>query len=306
MTETLEAVRSELRTMREQKRVPLSPPPVSLAAELMAKLPAEAAVTADVISNMNKLFDSLNSDSSALRRDELFGAVRAENPDLTDSEWQLLLTLLQSEGLHQANGLIKLSCPAVTSRRVIYYTNKESLMKMWEKLKSDSKKNYVQLKNNTTQTWGGPLVLKIDPVLEQVCAILGRRCTGVLGVSDCDAETGQDTEKVHFKVICTQNKHKKAQVQIYEWVIDENLAEEPKVDNKLQKTPINKTPLWSRRRPQISSTNERNEATSSVSNSIQNVYKKREPVEDLKEILLRAELQFQRNLYELQLEAAAR
>ncbi|KAL4721221.1 hypothetical protein ACJJTC_019546 [Scirpophaga incertulas] len=103
MTETLEAVRSELRTMREQKRVPLSSPPVSL----RTKLPAEAAVTADVISNMNKLFDSLNSDSSTLRRDELFGAVRAENPDLTDSEWQLLLTLLQSEGLHQANGLIK-------------------------------------------------------------------------------------------------------------------------------------------------------------------------------------------------------
>ncbi|KAL4721445.1 hypothetical protein ACJJTC_007162 [Scirpophaga incertulas] len=202
--------------------------------------------------------------------------------------------------------------------------NKESLMKMWEKLKRDSKKNYAQIKNNTTQTWGGPLVLKIDPVLEQVCAILGRRCTGVLGVSDCDAETGQDTEKVHFKVICTQNKLlqpaeevnmqtiaetntlEAQEVQIYEWVIDENLAEEPKVDNELQKTPINKTPLWSRRRPQISSTNDRNEATSSVSNSIQNVYKKREPVEDLKEILLRAELQFKRNFYELQLEAAAR
>ncbi|KAL4721135.1 hypothetical protein ACJJTC_009415 [Scirpophaga incertulas] len=62
------------------------------------------------------------------------------------------------------------------------HRNKESLMKIWEKLKSDSKKYYAQITNNTTQTGGGPLVLKIDPALEQVCAILGRRCTGILGV----------------------------------------------------------------------------------------------------------------------------
>ncbi|KAL4718028.1 hypothetical protein ACJJTC_015081, partial [Scirpophaga incertulas] len=178
------------------------------------------------------------------------------------------------------------------------HRNKESLMKMWEKLKSDSKKYYAKIKNNTTQTGGGPLVLKIDPVLEQVCAILGRGCTGVLEVPDCDAETGQDTEKVHFKIICTQNEF----LQPAEEANMQTIAEV----STLEKTPINKTPLWSRRRPQISSTNERNEATSSVSNCIQNVYKKRESVEDLKEILLREELQFKRKLYELQLEAAAR
>lgn len=70
--------------------------------------------------------------------------------------------------------------------------------------------------------------------------------------------------------------------------------------------PINKTPLWSRRRPQISSINEQSEATSSVSYSIQNVYKRKETVEDLKEQILREELDFKRKLYDLQLQAAAK
>lgn len=70
--------------------------------------------------------------------------------------------------------------------------------------------------------------------------------------------------------------------------------------------PINKTPLWSRRRPQISSNNERTEATSAVSCSIQNVYKRKETVEDLKEQILREELEFKRKLYDLQLQAATK
>ncbi|XP_041977483.1 uncharacterized protein LOC121731875 [Aricia agestis] len=196
-----------------------------------------------------------------------------------------------------------------------------------------SKKYYAQIKNSTSQTGGGPLILKIDPVLEQVCAILGRGCTGVLGVPDCDAESGQ--EQTLPKIICTQNEHFepavevpkvqtivepklletreetfcKSQPNIIEGIIniDENLTVEPKGDGAQEKQIlINRTPLWSRRRPQIQNNNERSEATATVSYSIQNVYKKRETVEDLKEQLLREELEFKKKLYQLQIEAATR
>ncbi|KAH9638827.1 hypothetical protein HF086_012780 [Spodoptera exigua] len=194
----------------------------------------------------------------------------------------------------------------ITHSVFVCFRNKESLMKMWEKLKSDSKKYYAQLKNKTTQTGGGPLIFKIDPVLEQVCGILGRGYTGILGVSDCDTETMQETEKVRLKVFCTQDEFwqpaveintqtigepknlevqeempDKTQLQINEFIVDGNLAEEPKAGvgrknylnneypsgsqqsrtglniKEQHSTPINKTPLKSRRRPQISTTNER-------------------------------------------------
>ena len=62
-------------------------------------------------------------------------------------------------------------------------------MKQWEKLKFESKLNYNNSKWSCTQTGGGPSIVKIDPVLEQVlvCAILARGFAGILGVLDCDA-----------------------------------------------------------------------------------------------------------------------
>ncbi|KAL0879457.1 hypothetical protein ABMA27_003208 [Loxostege sticticalis] len=75
------------------------------------------------------------------------------------------------------------------------YRNKESLMKVWEKFKSESQLYHNNSKQNCIKTGGGPSVIKIDPVLEQVCAILGRGCTGILGVSDCD---GDEESSVKF------------------------------------------------------------------------------------------------------------
>lgn len=59
-------------------------------------------------------------------------------------------------------------------------------MKIWEKLKSESKLYYSSSRKDTTRTGGGPSVIKIDPLLEQICGTLGRACTGIIGVPDSD------------------------------------------------------------------------------------------------------------------------
>lgn len=77
-------------------------------------------------------------------------------------------------------------------------------MKVWEKLKSESKLYHNNSKQNCIKTGGGPSVIKIDPVLEQVCAILGRGCTGILGVSDCDGDE-ESSVKALPKIVCIED-----------------------------------------------------------------------------------------------------
>ncbi|XP_063836841.1 uncharacterized protein LOC135085984 isoform X1 [Ostrinia nubilalis] len=180
------------------------------------------------------------------------------------------------------------------------YRTKKSLMKVWEKLKFESKNYSAQTED--TQT-GRPLTLQIDPVMEQVCSFLGQEYTGMSVAPNCDADTGSETEKTQREEISVW-----IQPQIYECdIIDDNSAEEPKADDiqELQKSPVNKTPVWPRRRSRMSSNNERNEATS-VSYSIQNVIKRKETAADLREQILREELEYKRKLYRLQLQAAAK
>ncbi|XP_063897537.1 uncharacterized protein LOC110382059 isoform X3 [Helicoverpa armigera] len=158
------------------------------------------------------------------------------------------------------------------------HRNKESLMKMWEKLKSESKK-YVLMQNNATRNGDVLSTLKIDPILEKA---------QIEEISDS------------------------AELQIYERInMENNLVKESKADGiqELRDFCTNKTSLWSRKRPHISNNNERTEATSLDSHKnacLQNVNKKRETVEDLKGQILREELEFKRKLYDLQLQAAAK
>lgn len=66
-------------------------------------------------------------------------------------------------------------------------------MKVWDKMKTESKLYYSSTRRDTTQTGGGPSEVKTDPILEQVCNILGRGCTGIVNVTDSDwveIETG--------------------------------------------------------------------------------------------------------------------
>lgn len=44
------------------------------------------------------------------------------------------------------------------------------------------------MRNCVTGTGGGPVDTKVDPVLDQVCLIIGRGCTGIENVRDCDQE----------------------------------------------------------------------------------------------------------------------
>lgn len=67
-----------------------------------------------------------------------------------------------------------------------------------------------------------------------------------------------------------------------------------------------KTPMWSRRRPTVSSQNERSEAIGSISSGFKNVYKKKEDVEELKCALLKQEYESKKKLFELQIEAASK
>lgn len=80
-------------------------------------------------------------------------------------------------------------------------------MKLWENLKTESKLYYNYNKTSTSQTGGGPKIIKFDPVLDQVVAILGRGCTGISGVADCDGpETGAECAISLPRVICLENE----------------------------------------------------------------------------------------------------
>lgn len=61
-------------------------------------------------------------------------------------------------------------------------------MKFWEKLKSEAKIYFTASRRNTTGTGGGPSTVKVDPILEQVCSLMGRGCSGIDNVADCDSE----------------------------------------------------------------------------------------------------------------------
>lgn len=77
---------------------------------------------------------------------------------------------------------------------------------MWDKLKTESKLYYQSAKLSVTKTGGGPGEVKIDPILEQVYStLLGRVCTGIIGVQDCTANVLNVVENVSpIKERCAQ------------------------------------------------------------------------------------------------------
>ncbi|XP_028039899.1 uncharacterized protein LOC114250286 isoform X2 [Bombyx mandarina] len=179
------------------------------------------------------------------------------------------------------------------------YRTKDSLMKVWDKLKTESKLYYQSAKLSMTKTGGGPGEVKTGPILEQVCTLLGRACTGIIGVQDCDANVLDVVEnespiKESFEM-CTENT---ATVEEFEAEKENQIP--------VENYSTNNTPLWSRRRPRLSVNNERTGAMSSLCTSFQNVNKKKEDIEDLKRQLLQEELEYKRKFYKYSLEAAAK
>lgn len=84
-------------------------------------------------------------------------------------------------------------------------------MKLWEKIKSDAKIYSGANRQNTIKTGGGPSTIKIDPVLEQASSILGRSCSGIEDVDDCDAcpsninTTADIAQPILYDVISVSN-----------------------------------------------------------------------------------------------------
>lgn len=70
---------------------------------------------------------------------------------------------------------------------IFFYRSKDALMRVWEKMKSEAKMYNSRNRSCTTGTGGGPSTTKIDPILEQVCDLMGRGCSGIADVSDSDS-----------------------------------------------------------------------------------------------------------------------
>ncbi|CAK1582841.1 unnamed protein product [Parnassius mnemosyne] len=66
--------------------------------------------------------------------------------------------------------------------------SKESLMRVWEKMKTDAKLYKALSKSSHNGTGGGPSCVKTDIILEQVSDLMGRACTGITDVQDSDAD----------------------------------------------------------------------------------------------------------------------
>ncbi|XP_048485580.1 nuclear apoptosis-inducing factor 1-like [Plutella xylostella] len=91
------------------------------------------------------------------------------------------------------------------------YRTKDSLVKQWDKLKTEAKIYKGKNNKGVMGTGGGPSTVKSDPVLDQACDLLGRACSGMLAVNDSDADipTSGELESSMFHDIATE-------VEIYE------------------------------------------------------------------------------------------
>ncbi|CAB3261074.1 unnamed protein product [Arctia plantaginis] len=183
------------------------------------------------------------------------------------------------------------------------YRTKESLIKVWEKMKSESKVYYNSSRRSAVQTGGGPSLVKTDPILEQVCSILGRGCSGIDGINDSDAptclaETTISVEESVPKIFVFDDLTNSGTIKLVTEVPETPEDEVPKENF------ITRTPVWSRRRPVSSHTNERSDAMNTISSSYKNVNKKKEDVENLKLMILKEELEAKQKLNQLQLQAA--
>lgn len=65
--------------------------------------------------------------------------------------------------------------------------SKDALIRVWEKMKSEAKMYNSRNRSCTIGTGGGPSTLKTDPILEQVCDLMGRGCSGIADVFDSDS-----------------------------------------------------------------------------------------------------------------------
>lgn len=79
--------------------------------------------------------------------------------------------------------------------------SKDSLMKLWEKIKGEGKIYFNLQKKNLNGTGGSPSTYKIDLILEQVCNILGHGCRGIIDINDSESPSTIECVSQPHKVI---------------------------------------------------------------------------------------------------------
>lgn len=179
------------------------------------------------------------------------------------------------------------------------YRSKESLIKVWEKMKSESKLYYTKTRRHLAQTGVVLTAIKIDPILERVCEILAR---GTEIENDTDSDS--IVQEPNFaKVVCVDTANCETDTtQLHD--IEDDTMDRPLVEPEIL---ISTPELLSRRRSEsFSNNNERSQATDSLCPTMKSINKKRKDVENLKYILLKEELESKRKLYKLQIQAATK
>ncbi|XP_044765772.1 uncharacterized protein LOC123322018 [Coccinella septempunctata] len=189
------------------------------------------------------------------------------------------------------------------------YRSKESLMKLWEKMKSEAKIYYNRSKQDTLQIEGESSVMKVDRLLEQVCFLLGGGYSSVADVKDCDPSFFilEENQQVIYPedVEITVDRIDAESISNNE-VADETLGTQSQTNIKpIQSTTI-RTPIWSRRRPMSSRSNERSTEINQLGSTYSNVSEKEKNSEDMKCQLYQLELEKKKTLYDLQIESASK
>lgn len=82
-----------------------------------------------------------------------------------------------------------------------YRRSKDALMRVWEKMKSEAKTYNSRNKSCAIGTGGGPSTMKTDPILEQVCELMGRGCSGIADVLDSDSVITIPISSINTNVI---------------------------------------------------------------------------------------------------------
>uniref|UniRef100_A0A2A4JRW7 Regulatory protein zeste n=1 Tax=Heliothis virescens TaxID=7102 RepID=A0A2A4JRW7_HELVI len=155
------------------------------------------------------------------------------------------------------------------------YRSKDALLRVWEKLKSEAKMYNSRNRRCTTGPGGGPSSVKIDPILEQACDLLGRGCSDNSEVFDSDSVITQP--------IINENKSELHNEELQNLILDTELG----------------IPIHEVKEGEDDTTIKAPICTESQAINIKNNY-----IEELKIKILEEELEFKRSLYNIQLEAA--
>ncbi|CAH1645373.1 unnamed protein product [Spodoptera littoralis] len=223
---------------------------------------------------------------------------RKRSQNFTDDEKQKLIKLLMehkdiilSKKTDGATNEAKLSAwmqiTATFNATGSVFRSKQSLLKMWEKLKSASKSYYFSTRESIEQAGSGTCTVKRDPILAQVCTMLGHSCTEI---------EEENVSNVVEAVISECDSDNESLPKVINCEID---VEIPFAADDPLKVPR----LWSRsRRRRASSINERQEAMNSRDSGFKD--EKKKDADELKIMLLEEELTTKRQLNELHIQAA--